>query len=449
MRSHVEPALNRKTLMTFSTRFGLMSIILLLLARFAYADLSSQIPSDNSPNGRLLSYYELMLLPEKQRIDYIQGVRDILVDLSRNPGAKFADVDSGAQSQLKVWLRFFESQLARAAADSGEVPPAAILQRTPRSDFKVLSGVPNAKKKKIYLTEQEFAEDVARGRIPGFPRCQSESLPSYSTQESAKWRDLPKCSAEVESTIQKKFESSLRAETVEVKEPTPASSPVATSFPVAQGPVIEAYPLPPLLNEPQQPAVRSGKSVSIASLPTCAPKPETCESREKIRAIYDRGNLPCVFAGMISKLSNGNRRCEAVTDFKLGEKTFKCESGQTMCNPILFGTVFGSKPETPICVGRGQDVTVQCSKISRATDAEQFLNRNILGIQDKWNEFKRELETVCKVGTLSFKFHCQECNVMRLRLFELHARLVKNPCGTELEDVLKKRIKDRSAPAAR
>ncbi len=195
---------------------------------------------------------------------------------------------------------------------------------------------------------------------------------------------------------------------------------------------------------PQQ--ARVSTTPNYGKFASCAPKPESCGDRDAIRKAYFQGKLPCVFAGMISNLDGQNRRCQAVTEYKIGGETLKCDVGQAMCNPLLFGTVLGSSPAKAICVGRGQDVTNQCNKISSARDAELFINRNVTGLQEKWDEFKTSIESVCKSETISAKFHCQECNTMKSRLFELHARLVTNPCDTSMDEGVKSRIQNRMGP---
>lgn len=196
--------------------------------------------------------------------------------------------------------------------------------------------------------------------------------------------------------------------------------------------------------KPADGAAAAAQSALLAKFAACAPKIESCGDRDAIRKAYYQGNLPCVFAGMISNLDSKNRRCQAVTEYKVGNENLKCEAGQAMCNPLLFGTVLGSSPTRAICVGRGQNVTSQCGKLSNARDAELFINRNAIGLQEKWNEFKTSLESVCKSETVSAKFHCQECNTMKQRLFELHARLVGNPCETSLDQGIQTRIKNRT-----
>ncbi|CAN5524803.1 hypothetical protein BH10BDE1_BH10BDE1_14930 [soil metagenome] len=157
----------------------------------------------------------------------------------------------------------------------------------------------------------------------------------------------------------------------------------------------------------------------------CAPKAEVCEVPKSKADLIFPPNISCVFAGMLANFDSKNRKCQPQTEFSLGDKKYTCASGQTMCNPLLFGTVSST---TPICIGRGSNATEQCSKLSSSRDAVNFLNRSENGLQEKWDEFRKGLADTCKAGSVSAKFHCVECNIMRARIFDLQARLLSNPC---------------------
>lgn len=514
-----------------------MNVVLAVVVLFQLIVFPMAAKAESATTGRLLSYAELMRLPQDQRAVYIQGVREILIELSKNPDAKFSDVEAKNRSRLRAWLELVDSQvrftiaepaktcaenpqcavtlksclegtssfvkwnasksvyecdLNRPAkslvpiglnsdisdigrrlgrnldpqfsssqqtvqvqtADSQESPPSkemVQIRPSPKSNdiFSVLRG------KTPPRSVEELAQEVARGgvRIKDVSRCRSMSLPRVSTAESKVWEEtLPECNQAEEQAIAKRYENTksfwapFLAPTAELI-PEPAVAPAGEE--ASEGVRVFPVAAPAVANPRQLAGAVDLPSPSNKKHSSCAPKPASCESRAAIRRVYYQGSLPCVFAGMVSKLANGNRRCEAVISYKVGEKSLRCANGQTMCNPMLFGTVLGSNPETAICVGRGQNVTEHCGKISNARDAELFLNRNISGIQEKWDEFKRDLENVCKDGTVSSKFHCHECNLMRQRLFELHARVVKNPCETGIDDGIRQRIKDRSAPTVR
>lgn len=198
----------------------------------------------------------------------------------------------------------------------------------------------------------------------------------------------------------------------------------------------------PEVSVPTATSIRSAKSLS------CAPVPEVCGDTKAVRGKIFQGELSCIFAGMVSQLDSQNRKCAPVTEFKLDSATYKCAAGQTMCNPLLFGTVSATKA---ICIGRGSDATAQCSKLSSARDAERFLNRNETGLQGKWDDFRSEFAKVCKPDSVQAKFHCNECNIMRTRLFDLHARILSDPCGSRTtgESAVDGRIRIRSAPTAK
>ncbi|MBN8541711.1 MAG: hypothetical protein J0L82_15070 [Deltaproteobacteria bacterium] len=644
-------------------RHSISALSFILAAFIAICLLSPKVWSQTS-NGDLLSYSELMRLPQGKRIAYIEGVRKILIELSKDPQARFSDSDPRARSKLKVWLEFLDQNLTREAkaatvqpclqskfcesalrscfdqgqgiiwqqevgtyrcnpavkvgsksqsagssvfarideraflqyaervsdprgktaadtalpktqmplteaaiaasgANSGNaviaiVSPVKSESSSPTSMLQTLGAVSRALRPGSQATNiQDYVELLAQGKIKGKRySCRSKHQNQTFTNDSGKAIDhsgLSICTDEEEGKIQALFDRATAGELVfnsdtaqpeveaveavpvveAVRAPAPAAGNIqataqltgeenlATTFPLPPpaaptlkfGRRINRVEIQPYLDErksPDQicdkerkdlgdgklvfvpmiddgsfgrcmsevnaklflaggierhpsdvspPAPTAGKpaagataaeqsvvqSVVLTKFAACAPKPESCGDRAAIKKAYYQGKLPCVFAGMISNLDGQNKRCQAVREYKIGNENLTCEAGQAMCNPLLFGTVLGSSPTKAICVGRGQDVTSQCAKLSNARDAELFINRNANGLQEKWNEFKTSLESVCKSETVSAKFHCQECNTMKQRLFELHARLVGNPCGdTNLNQGINTRIKNRS-----
>jgi hypothetical protein len=67
-------------------------------------------------------------------------------------------------------------------------------------------------------------------------------------------------------------------------------------------------------------------------------------------------------------------------------------------------------------------VTKQCAELSSTFDVNRYLASAPAGVQERWDEFKRSLSGLCQAGTVQARFHCAECNVMRQRLAEIHAR---------------------------
>lgn len=163
---------------------------------------------------------------------------------------------------------------------------------------------------------------------------------------------------------------------------------------------------------------------------SCEPPQNVCvgthaDRAKKFQAAAGADPQSCIFAGMISTIRTDARKCEAVLEFTWAEGALKCEAGQTLCNPLLFGARSATEG---ICVGRGQNATATCASLSSARDADHFVTRNQAGIKERWDEFRAALTKACDAKTASGEFHCSECNTIRLRLFELHARLVGDPC---------------------
>jgi hypothetical protein len=628
----------------------LPSLILHCLSVFSLVCFFSPTVWSQTTDGDLLSYSELMRLPQEKRVAYIEGVRKILVELSKDPEARFSDSDPRARSKLKSWLEFINQNFAsEALADeaitakaqdrqlcltsnqcksalrscfdqgqgiiwqeevgtyrcnpanqvgsksqsSGSAVFAPVYERAflqyaesisdprgktepsngttkapPLADAAIAASSADASGAAIAIVRpvrlikppaessspasvlqaagvpsspkfpgsqarsiQEYVKLLAQGKIKGKRyTCRSKHLNESFKNDKGEVVDhsnFPECTDEQEGKIQTLFDRANAVKLSLLTDASPTADPAATGD--AQG--ITTFPVPPAapltsvfgkritrteiqpyLDErkspdeicegerkdlgpgklvfvpmaddgsfgrcmsdtnaklflaggierhpsdsvqPEQPtrlparqpavgAAAAAQSALLTKFPACAPKLESCGDRDAIKKSYYQGKLPCVFAGMISNLDGQNRRCQAITEYKVGNENLKCEAGQAMCNPLLFGTVLGSSPTKAICVGRGQDVTSQCGKLSNARDAELFINRNAIGLQEKWNEFKTNLESVCKSETASAKFHCQECNTMKQRLFELHARLVGNPCETSLDQGIQTRIKSRS-----
>lgn len=158
------------------------------------------------------------------------------------------------------------------------------------------------------------------------------------------------------------------------------------------------------------------KPIKASKQTRCEVPQATCGDPSKEREQIFQGKLPCVIAGMVSQLDFQNRRCQPVTS--AGD--LKCsERGQSICNPLLFGIRHDG---APVCVGRGQSVTKQCSELSSTLDVNRYLASGPPGVQERWDEFKLSLSSICKSGTVQARFHCQECNVMRQRLAEIHSR---------------------------
>ncbi len=171
----------------------------------------------------------------------------------------------------------------------------------------------------------------------------------------------------------------------------------------------------------------------------CAPVPMVCEAKEQIRRqFWGTQGVKCLIAGVVSELEAvpgrpDDKRCKVSGEVAVGEKRLRCGTHQSICNPLLFGSV---NDQTPICMGRGHDVTARCSRVSTAHDAHRFLSRNTPGIQEAWDQLRTGLREVCEPNSVSGRFHCEECNVIRQRLFELNAKIVGRERACENADHL-------------
>lgn len=317
-----------------------------------------------------------------------------------------------------------EAKIARdfkVVLEKSDMVNLSLADRTPRDQPIELK--PLAAPVEIPPVAETTIENISETTAQGIPPSLSETAHQRSHSESenapAKSRELSE--AEIQTLLD-------RAMTAEAPRDQAAAAGAPQSAPKSRS----------------KPA-----SISIPkSKHACAPVPENCGDTKSVRSKIFQGELSCIFGGMVSRFDSQNRKCQAVTEFKLDSTTYRCASGQTMCNPLLFGTVSASKA---ICIGRGHDATAQCSKLSAPRDAERFLNRNETGLQNKWDDFRTQFANVCKPDTVQAKFHCAECNIMRARLFELHARILSNPCGSRTagEGAVDGRIRIRSGPTTR
>ena len=495
--------------------------------------------------AEILTYSQLMALPSNQRVEYIQGIRQILIDISKTANGRLSDESPETKSKLEAWLKLIDRELQVAVAkkaalcseneacakvaskcfsesrrieyDSGSktydcgdrvesTPSRNPMKLTETSDFRRYmeklydpgSAAPEQRVRSssppirlMAISGQDAPEAVSPPPTQKNTRPSSSDMGGLGTYISSGEIDirqhgciskertssisseisnkLKPCNPATELEIQRKYEvsRSFTNNSLSNAEPAASSTLVLPKFQgvpsvatrglsdlppsaevrtrqesVAVSEAKTSAPLEIVGAEPKSEdykMVDSGTSESQAAATattrpappvstansaamklSCAPKIEKCEAPAKFRAEVAQPEQPCVFAGMVSKFDSRNRRCEPVVAFSVGDLSLKCASGQTMCNPLLFGTVNST---TPICIGRGQDATLQCSKLSAPRDAERFFNRDVAGMQNNWDEFRSKLSKVCGSGP-SQKFHCNECNILNTRLFELEVRVI-------------------------
>lgn len=349
-------------------------------------------------SGDILSYSELMRLSPTKRAEYIDGIRTILIDLSKQKNGRLSDRDSARRSALLQLINQFATPVVAATdASATDLCSASSACKVAllacREQRKPLTW-----KKDAYVCEGEkIALNMILPNPQEWTKVFLKSLPDPK---------LDPANAMTLQTDDKIAQSVLygNGKLQKKESAAPASPPESV---IGNTEAVRARLRAQLMMQLKTDAEK-----------TCKPKELTCagSSEDRSKAFYAApGQVDCIFAGIISKL-DGNK-CTAVTEFSWSGGNLKCGAGQTMCNPLLFGAVSSTQA---ICVGRGMDATAQCSKLSSA--------------RDTGNDFREGMKRVCDETKPSGRFHCTECSVMHKRIFELHARVVGNPC--EAADVM-------------
>jgi hypothetical protein len=191
-----------------------------------------------------------------------------------------------------------------------------------------------------------------------------------------------------------------------------------------------------------------------SSLQSCEPESETpksCNSSEveSARRKYATDPDPdCIYAGSISTYVDGKKRpynCQAPSVFCFGSLScrnddgekrtpdYKCDAGQVICNPLIFGLQHDGT--TPFCVDKGAEATASCdSESSTIEDGVSPLDQKHAGLKEAWNDFADHLFEICHTNQTAAALHCAECDVITKRLFALDvaARDVTN-CGAAIK----------------
>lgn len=137
----------------------------------------------------------------------------------------------------------------------------------------------------------------------------------------------------------------------------------------------------------------------------------------------------CAVGGFVSEL-NSRKKCSPVTTFKIGTGwSGSCSSGKTMCNPMIFGFQENGKP---FCAPLAQMVTSECwSQAVKAGNKPKKIQDQLLGktsqtekigldsMADAWRDFRVRMVSLCEPGP-SLEFHCNECNAMSLQVASMN-----------------------------
>lgn len=148
----------------------------------------------------------------------------------------------------------------------------------------------------------------------------------------------------------------------------------------------------------------------------------------------------CINAGMIGKYSiQGNKKCQPVQKYEIGQTKLTCPAGKTMCNPLLFGLAKSSPPKAH-CIDIGLEMTQRCyNKAGGVNGAREFWKNPAFSHEDiarEWKNLVTHLREDLCTEDASARYHCLECALIAKRLAELNKMVdgcpKENKCGDKV-----------------
>jgi hypothetical protein len=260
-----------------------------------------------------------MQLPEAKRVQYIQDVQKMLIELSTSPG-RFSDSDPKARSRVKAWLQIISQQITEVEAEAGGsgarddgAPLILTARRIPATIEQYVSeqvALGNIRCRSVHFPSRSTVEfsgdnctDAQEGRIKvGFATVFSRSINGFAGS--------PQTIAAQESSAIPKPAAELITSTAVTPVSTTATAVIALRTPSVPGTAQDPDQATPaqVLSTNAEPKVarKSAVSVPFVSAQSCAPKPVFCADAKTFRSAAFTGNngkpMACVFAGMISEL---------------------------------------------------------------------------------------------------------------------------------------------------
>lgn len=202
---------------------------------------------------------------------------------------------------------------------------------------------------------------------------------------------------------------------------------------------------------PDSPVAPGSVNPKLASCSPESANAETCDAtkiEDARRKYVSDANPDCIYAGGVTGYENGQKRsfkCAPPHAFCFASRNcqsdageamkpdYTCGSSKVICNPLLYGVKSDGK--TPFCVSREARATSTCDDLSSAAEgAVQPLDQTHAGIREAWNDFADRLYKICHSNETAKVLHCEECQIVRKRLFALNvaARDVAN-CGDAIK----------------
>jgi hypothetical protein len=277
-----------------------------------------------------------MRLPKEKQVLYIEGVRQILIELSsrdQTADSRFSDSASAPAATLFQWLKMIESQLVISEAKAEQVSfgsstgstacrentDCLSALRTCMTSFKAVTW-DYGEKKYVCVENEELRKLGADGR--------GQRLTSRARAQIRQFED---------TLLDPRFTSpkqpvAARSDSAPPENPLVISLGRRPQAHMSQAPALgntkltfDTAPAPPLPAKPERRqvssevnAATSAGSADSGKATSCAPVAETCQPRRAFRGKVFQGELDCVMAGMVSQLDTRNRKCRAVVDYDLG-----------------------------------------------------------------------------------------------------------------------------------
>ena len=415
--------------------FALLGFILMTHAPAVHAD----NVVDDRP--QLLSYNELMLLPEQARVEYIHSIRSMLIELSKVPhvfGGRFVvDANERSSKLLSLMMDIAENpSFADAIGDQMD----SLYKDQPKSQCPA-NETPE-QWGKVTLCELSGTLDGDCEKQPGYVSVQYNgfhlwggSLPTrcMTVKEFKKFTSDPDLLKQYHPQLSKDSEAKMLENGI----PKPD---VAKTIAAAK--VID------------QKATKNHEKLQ------CADKLAAGSKEWKAAAATYRGKKEanqCIYAGFFVNYFKPNpsdvknSTCQAGKKVEFGNVKVTCKSkGQIVCNPLLFGlaSVISSSDKGASaygqCVPRGSAATQKCDELateaektadadvkagkkpadSKTITAANLLNEKFPGIKEAWNTLKDSFSKNCNNPEFQ-SIHCTECGIMEKRLTE--ARYAAKP----------------------
>lgn len=156
--------------------------------------------------------------------------------------------------------------------------------------------------------------------------------------------------------------------------------------------------------------------------------PEDSELRFRVKSdfnqrVIEKSDKRCINGGMIGQYNiEGNKKCRAIRQKRIGSFNLTCSASQTMCNPMLYGLA-NENPPKALCVPIAVEVTKACHEVGSIENAQKFWQRSDLvteDLEEQWDNLRAAIEKDLCSEKRSAEYHCQECFYIYKRLSELN-----------------------------